>query len=303
MKIVVTKNLDFYPDQRARLDKLGDVVYYDAESASPDEWYERCKGADIICTGTFGLNSDAVYKLGNVFISVPFVGCDFVDLSRLKEQEVTVANAPGCNKEAVAEWVIGALLLLFRQLDVFVNPEHLTNDVALRQGLSIWGKRISILGAGNIGQHLKAILTAFGAYVSFFRRGDDLLESVGDSDIVINCLAANEATRGLLNREFFQSLKKGVFFVSVARPQIYDVDALIDGLDNGNIAGAIDDIANANVGDIEDVLYKKLSCHPKCLVTPHISWKAESSARKGNDIMIDNIEAWLNKTPQNILNA
>lgn len=302
MNIVVTKNLGLHPDQKERLEKLGDIIYHETESVTSEEWYERCKNANIICTGFFGLNSDVVYKLSDVFISLPFVGHDFLDLNRLRDHGVTVANAPGGNKEAVCEWIIAMLLLLFKRLDILTNSASLTNEVALQRSLSIWNKRITILGAGNIGQHLDNILTAFGAQTSFFKRGDDLLRKACNADVVINCLSANEETTGLLDQNFFCSLKKGVFFVSVASPQIYDIDALIDGLDRGEIAGAIDDIANAEVGDINNALFKRLSKHPKILTTPHISWNSDSEARKANDIMIDNIEAWINKKPMNLLN-
>lgn len=303
MKIVITKNLGLYPDQKERLENLGDVMYYGTECSSPDEWYDRCKDADIICTGRIGLDSEAVFKLKDTFISLPFVGYDFLDLNKLKKLGVTVSNAPGCNKEAVAEWVIGMLLMLFRRLDALTDTAQLNNQKALQQGLNIWNKKITILGAGNIGKHLNTILTAFGAETSFFRRGDNLLSSVKNADIVINCLAANESTKNLLDRNFFQSLKKDTFFISIARPQIYDVDALINRLDSGHLAGAIDDIANARVGDVDDPLYQKLANHPKILATPHISWNSESEARRANDMMIDNIESWINKKPINILNG
>ncbi|MGH1379282.1 MAG: NAD(P)-dependent oxidoreductase [Alphaproteobacteria bacterium] len=302
MNIVVTKNLGLYPDQKKRIQELGNVLFHETESENPEEWYARCQDANIICTGLMGLNSDFVYELHDVFISIPFVGHEFLNLDKLKSQKVTVANAPGCNKEAVSEWIVSMLLFHFKNLETLTNSKTLTKNNALQRSLSIWDKKIAILGAGHIGQHLNKILTAFGAQTSFFKRGNDILEITHNADIVINCLAANEDTQGLLNKVFFQSLKKGVFFISVARPQVYDIEALIDCLNQGHIAAAIDDVANANVGDVNDVLYKRLASHPQILATPHISWNSESEARKANDIMINNIESWINGKPQNLLN-
>ena len=54
-KIAVTKNLKFYKDQVKRLELLGDVTFHNNDPKSADEWFERCKDADIICTGIFGL--------------------------------------------------------------------------------------------------------------------------------------------------------------------------------------------------------------------------------------------------------
>jgi phosphoglycerate dehydrogenase-like enzyme len=301
MKIVVTKNLGFYPDQKERLNGLGDVTCYNSLHSSPDEWLDRCKDADVICSGLAGLELDSVYQLKNVLISLPFVGVEFLDLDRLKLNGVTVANSPACNREAVAEWIVGMLLMRFRNLNIFVEG-NVDKGVFLEKGLSIWNKSIAILGAGNIGRHLEKILTSFGANVDVFRRGDDLIGTVEGRDVVINCLSANESTDNLLDANFFKSLKKGAYFVSVARSKTYDVDALVEELDSGRLAGAIDDVASAMVADVDDVIYQKLFNHPKVFATPHIAWSSESEARKANDMMIDNIEMWMNGNPQNILN-
>lgn len=116
-----------------------------------------------------------------------------------------------------------------------------------------------------------------------------------DADIVVNCLSLNGETERMLDREFFQSMKRGTFFVSASRSQIYDMQALKEALDNGTLIGAADDAVEP--GDIDDVYYRELLAHPKILVTPHIAWNTDSEHRKANDMMIDNIEAWINKKP------
>lgn len=300
MKIVVTKDFKMHPDQKDRLGLLGEVAYYE-DTSSPEQWYNRCADAGIICSGRSGLDGEEVYKLQNVFISLPFVGAEFLDLERLKERNISVSNAPGCNREAVVEWIVGMILMRFRRLHKLVQAEKFSKDENLETGLNIWNKNITILGAGNIGQHLNTVLTAFGAQTSMFRRGDDLLQMIEGADMVINCLPANKDTIGLLDTKFFQGMKSGSFFASVARSQTYDIDALIAGLDTGLIAGALDDAGDAPVGDAGNTLYQKLQNHSKILVTPHIAWNSESETRKANDIMIDNVEAWLSKRPQNIL--
>ena len=54
-KIVITQGMDLYPDQRERLKKLGNVIFYDSLAGSHNEWLERCNGADVVCSGKFGL--------------------------------------------------------------------------------------------------------------------------------------------------------------------------------------------------------------------------------------------------------
>jgi len=67
------------------------------------------------------------------------------------------------------------------------------------------------------------------------------------------------------------------------------------------VVGVADDAASSEVGDINEPDCKKLLDHPKIFVTPHIAWNTDSERRIAYDIMIDNIEAWLNKKPINLV--
>lgn len=300
-RITVTKNLELYEDQVKRLESLGDVTYYNEDPKSSDEWLERCRGANIVCAGVFGLKSDKVYQLKNVFISLPFVGVEFLDKKKLEKNNIVVSNSPGCNQEAVAEWIVGMMLQYFRRLCQLTRITDLPKDEILKVATSLYNKKITILGAGHIGIQLGKICDSFGMKVTFFKRGDDLLKSVKDADVIANCLAMNTTTIGLLDKKFFSSLKRGSFFVSASRHQIYDVEALKDAIDNNILIGAADDAADAEVGNINEPDYRTLLDHPKILVTPHIAWNTDAERRKANDIMIDNIEAWINKKPINLI--
>lgn len=300
-KIVITKDMSFYPDQLERLKNLWEVKFYKDEAWSDEEWFERCTGADIICSWGFGCKSEQVYKLENIFISLPFVGIEFFDLSKLKSRNIVVANSPWCNKEAVSEWVVGMLLMIMRDLHTSVNTETQSQNELLKTGQSIWNKRITILWKGNIGMHLGNIFTAFWAKVDFFTRWDDIYESSQGADIIINCLTANTETENILDTPFFEWLKPGSIFISVARPSTYDTEALKSALQEWILSCAIDDAASATVWDIHDPHYESLLWYENMYTTPHIAWNAESEARKANDIMIDNIEAWLQNKPQNLI--
>lgn len=300
-KIVVTKNLKFYKDQVGRLESLGDVTYYQDIPKSPDEWLERCSGANIICTGIFGLKSDKLYELENIFISLPFVGVEFLDRKKLQERNIVVSNSPGCNKEAVSEWIIGMMLMYFRRLSQLTRTTDLPKDEILKTTTSLYNKKITILGAGHIGKQVGKICESFGMIVNFFKRENNLINSVKDADIIANCLSVNSTTDNLLNKDFFNSLKKGSFFISSSRSQIYDIEALKEALDKKILVGAADDAASIEVGDIKEAEYNSLLNHPKILVTPHIAWNTDAELRKSNDIMINNIEAWIAKKPINLI--
>lgn len=301
-KIVLTDQHDFTPEQKTRLSLLGEVTFYDKPAATPGEYLDRVKGADIICTGTAGLK-DVYADLHDVYITVSFVSVAFVNVDVLRKNNVILSNAPGANKHAVSEWVTYMLLNLSRKFNDAVNrTETYRKDGAFPPNTpGLTGKNITILGKGNVGQQAGRIAKALDMNVSYFTRSDDLYESVANADYVLDTLSSNPSTKKILDKKFFDSMKQSSFFVTITRQEVVDEDAMIEALDNGRLAGVASDCGGILVGDTEDPHYQRLLKHQKVLVTPHISYSSDMSSQRGNDIMIDNVEAYINGTPQNVV--
>lgn len=305
MKIVVTNKQDFTDEQKRRLETLGEVTYYDSIPASGEEFLERVKGADIVCAGTAGLK-DAYPQLKDVYVTVSFVSVAFIeDLDILKTNNVILSNAPGANRFAVSEWIMSMATLMMRDLYEAINREQTYRvDGALppiTPGLA--GKKITILGYGNIGKQVGKLAEAYGMNVTHFKRGDNLLEVVKDADIVADTLSSNPTTKKLLNASMFDAMRQGSYFVSVTRSENLDEDAMLAALDSGKLVRAALDCGGILVGDTEDPYYQKLLKNPKVLVTPHISYNTEMTQQTGNNIMIDNVEAFIAGRPQNVVNS
>lgn len=288
MKIIVAEPLNLLDDQWERLNKLGEVIRYDSLASSVGEWMERVKDADVICSGKFGLKQK-VNELKNVFISVPYVGISWADQNKLKENNVILKKSPGCNKEAVSEYIIGMMIGMLRRLPQTINAEKIEDVTATK---SIAGKKVLVCGAGNIGTRVGEICEVLHANVDYFRRGDNLLEKAKDADIIVDTLSGNEDSYGMYDEEFFSSLKKGSYFLTVTSSKIWDADALISALDKCILAGAVTDCGNIQVDNTADPLYRKLSKHPKIFATAHIAYNNDSRQRVCNDMMIDNIEEY-----------
>lgn len=301
MKIVVTNNQDFTESQEKRLESLGEVTYYDS-FPDGEEYIKRVKDADIICSGAAGLK-DAYRELKDVYITVSFVSVAFVDLDVLKSNNVKLSNAPGANRHAVSEWVMFMMLLMMRKFNESLDRQetYRRNGAVppLTEGLA--DRNIVILGYGKVGRQVGKLAEAFRMNVSYFKRGDDLNDSVKSADVVVNTLSSNASTQKILNQDFFNSFQQGSYFIDIARAEITDEEAMLRALDEGRLSGVATDCGGILVGDTGDPYYKKLLSHPKVFTTPHISYSSEMSAKVGNDIMIDNVEAWISGHPQNIL--
>lgn len=298
-KIVVTGSMHLYPDQIERLKKLGDTVVFD-DIPTSKEWLERSKDADIILSGEIGMQ-DKSYELKNKYFSLPMVGVGWLDLPKLKANNNHLSNCPGCNKQAVSEWIIGMMIYLFRRFGELIRTTDIKKEEVLKSSHSLAGKNITILGKGNIGSTVGKICEALGMKVTYFQRNDNLLGKVKDADVVVSCLSANPSTRNLLDKTFFNSLKKGAYFITITASSVYDADAMLEALDKLILAGVADDSATMPVGEVSNPYYQKLLKHPKVIVTPHIAFNTDLTARGANDIMIDNVEAWIKGSPINLV--
>ncbi len=302
VKIVATNSKDLTTVQRKRLTNLGEVTFFDQFTESADEYMDRVKGADIICSGTAGLKQ-AYTRLEDVYVTLPFVSAAFLDFSVLKNNNVQLSNAPGVNRQAVSEWIIWMMLSIARKFTDFLNStknyRENGNLPKLTPGLS--DKKVTVLGNGNIGKTVADIVKKLGMQVTIFKRGDDLFECIKNADYVVDVLSANQTTTGLLGQDFFKEMKQGAAFVTVTREEIVDYDTLINNLDSEHLHFAAADCGGVLVGDTSDALYKKLKNHPRIFATPHISYGSEKSILAGNDVMIDNVEQWIAGTPQNLI--
>lgn len=299
-KIVVTQPMEFTQEHKARLNMLGDVSYYDTFTPNGEERLRRCEGADVICTGKFGFKEKWA-ELRDVFVSLPSVGVGFLEPSVLKEHGVTVSNSPGCNRHAVSEWIIGMMITMFRRLNELTNVDNLPANQPPEPTRGLAYKKVAILGKGNIGSRVGAVCEALEMQVTYFTRGDNLLDCVKGADVVVDTLSLNPSTVGLLGKEFFAALKPNTVFITVTSEEIVDTDAMLHALDEGNLAFVASDAGGMLMGNTTDPFYQKLFAHPKVLVTPHVSYNTDVTHKISNDMMIDNVEAWIKGEPINVV--
>ena len=273
-----------------QVDRAGDI-------SSNEEWLEKVKDYDVICTwGDYVL--DNLEKLENVLVTYPYTELGVFDSEELAKKGVYVANAQGGNRKSIVEWTTFMVLSLFRQFPTFLRT---TTQHPFTSTESLEGKKVVIVGHGTIGSEVGERCAAFGMDVSYVERGDDLREKTANGDVVVNALNCNSSTENLLNAEFFASLKHGAYYVTFARPYTYDMGGVLAAIDSGVLAGAAIDCDPEPLFDISNDFYKKCLTNEKVLVTPHVAGVTKQASVNGLEIMVQNVEAYCNGQPQNIL--
>jgi phosphoglycerate dehydrogenase-like enzyme len=160
---------------------------------------------------------------------------------------VLLSTCRGAHGGSTAEWVVAVLLSLYRRLDVFA--------VAQREGRwerqsaeTLQGKRVLIVGAGDLGRHLRRRLEPFEARCTMVgmtaREGvhgvRELPGLLGFHDVVVLMVPLTSRTRGMVNAEFLAEMRDGAVLVNAARGAVVVTDALVAELATGRLRAALD---------------------------------------------------------------
>jgi phosphoglycerate dehydrogenase-like enzyme len=208
-------------------------------------------------------------------------------LKDLAERDIVVTNSSGLQSAAIAEHVMGGLLMLARRFDLTLEAQRdrrwIQNDI----DVSMWpralnGRRMTIVGLGSIGIEVARRAHAFGMPVTGVRRRADqpkpefvervfdssrLDESLNGCDVLVLCAPFLPTTDRLIGPAHFALLNPGAVVVNVARGQILDEQALISNLTSGRLGGAVLDVFDREPLDTSSPLWTL----PNVVITPHCS--------------------------------
>ena len=226
---------------------------------APDDIVARIGGAEILITHLAPLSASMMERLpGLRLVAVSRGGPVNIDRRAARERGILVVNTPGRNASAVAEFTLGAILAVTR--NITRGHEALRRGVwrgdlfrADETGNELSDMTVGVIGYGEIGIRVVRLLRAFGCrvlvadpYVGLtpedadagVRRValDDLLEA---SDVVTLHARVTAETEGFMDAGAFARMKPGAFFVNTARGPMVDYDALTRALESGQLGGAM----------------------------------------------------------------
>ena len=221
-------------------------------------------------------------------------------------QGIKIANASGAFGPVIAEYVIGAILCIYRRFPEYVENQKVCiwRDAGAER--TIEGKTALILGTGDIGSNIAKRLSAFGTKNIGIRRTGapaqyfDEMHTLSNidallprADLVIGCLPNTKETGHILNYDRLCLMKSDALFINVGRGSLIDTDALIRALEERRIAGAILDVLEKEPLVTDSPLWKM----PNVLITPHISGRGfghdPATERKIWDICLENLRRYL----------
>jgi phosphoglycerate dehydrogenase-like enzyme len=223
----------------------------------------------------------------------------------LHERHLLLTNLQRTMGPSMAEHVLGMMLALSRHFEYFMKQQqeaHWAREDATPQLADLDGKTVLVVGLGGIGTEVARRAHALGMrvtatrasgrngpdYVSYVGLPDELLKLARDADFVVNCTPLTPETTGIFNREFFETLKPGAYFISVGRGRSTVTADLIAALKSGRLAGAGLDVTDPEPLPADSPLWHL----PNVIITPHVSADTSVSQEQRNLVMVENLRRY-----------
>jgi D-3-phosphoglycerate dehydrogenase len=215
------------------------------------------------------------------------VGVGNIDLDFATEKGILVINCPGKNTNSAAELTIAHILSMLRK--VSNSHVHLKNggwDRHRFTGRELRGKRIGIVGLGNVGHRVAKFargfdmeVFAYDPYISpevFARNGavcvNSLQELAAGVDILTVHVPLNKETKGMVHAGILKLMPKGSYFVNAARGGVALEKDLLDSLNTGHLAGVALDTFQSEPSPLPELIK-----HEHVWCTPHIGASTEEA--------------------------
>jgi len=207
-------------------------------------------------------------------------GVDPLLFPELVASDVTVTNARGVFDRAIAEYVLGLMLLFAKDLHTTLELQRRRTWRHRETGM-LAGRTLLVVGAGGIGRQVARLAAGIGMQVSALARtarpGDDdfrhvhghgdLHAALGEADVVVVAVPLTADTRGLFDAAAFAAMRPGAWLINVARGAVVDEEALLDALRRGRLAGAGLDVFRDEPLVADHPFWEM----PNVVVSPHMS--------------------------------
>lgn len=266
----------------------------------------------VVTGGGTGLANDWIDRLPLLgIIAVNGVGTDRIDLAYARKRNVHVTTTQGALTDEVADMGLALILAVLRRIvegDRFLRNGRWHAGEQFPLGSSPRGKRLGVLGLGQIGRALGTRAEVFGMAVRYSNRTHyhdvawphfaDATALAADSDVLAVCVAATPDTRRVVNDNVLKALGPQGTLINIARGSVVDEEALIAALRDGTIAAA-----GLDVFENEPAIRKDFLELPNVVLMPHQASATVETRRAMGNMVLASLDAYFTgRQPENAVN-
>jgi len=289
IRVLLLENI--HPDAVANLTKAGYQVQTADRGMGEDELVSRLSEVDVlgIRSGT-QVSARAFEAAPHLLALGAFcIGTNQIDLGAASSHGVAVFNAPFSNTRSVVELVLSEIVALQRGLTDKSRQMHEGKwDKSAKGSHEVRGRRLGIIGYGNIGSQLSVLAEVFGMSVWFYDTDDklalgnakrcasmeELLETV---DIVTLHVDGRPSNRQLFGEAELARMRQGSLLINLSRGFVVDHSALRAHIESGHLAGAAIDVFPSEPKRKGDPFVSELRGLPNVILTPHVGGSTEEA--------------------------
>ena len=219
---------------------------------------------------------------------------------------VLLSTCRGAHGGSTAEWVVAALLSLYREFDAFAATRRARRWVPHYTD-TLQGKRVLVVGAGDLGRQLRRRLEVFDTEVTMVgltardgvRSVDELPSLLGAHDAVVMMVPLTSRTRGMVDASFLAAMADGAVLVNAARGPVADAAALLAELRSGRLRAALD-VVDPEPLPAEHPLWTA----PNLLLTPHVGGSTHGALRRSYAVAAEEIRRYVSgELPHNLVHG
>lgn len=307
MKIVVLDGYALNPGDLSwtGMEALGELTVY--ERTSPTEVLERSAGAEVLITNKTVITAEHMAALPQLkYIGVLATGYNVVDIDEARNRGIVVTNIPAYSTASVAQMVFAHVLNITQRVGYYATENakgRWTNSIDFcywdTDLVELDGKKMGIVGLGNIGRATARIAQAFGMEVLVFTSKEQsalpegmkkvtLDELFAQSDVVSLHCPLTPDTKEMVNAARLKTMKPSAILINTGRGPLVNEQDLADALNEGRIAAAGLDVLSVE----PSVLGNPLFSARNCFITPHIAWATKEARIRLMDIAVNNLKSY-----------
>lgn len=282
-----------HEDAVSFLKKEGYQVELLAGSLSEDELCEAVKGKHILGIRSKTKITEKVVRAADRLLAIGAfcIGTNQIDLNACSEKGISVFNAPFSNTRSVVEMVIGEMIMLMRGTAEKNMAMHRgTWNKSAKGSREIRGKKLGIIGYGNIGAQLSVLAEALGMQVLFFdleeklalgnaQKTNSLRELMRKSDVVTVHVDGRPENDAIIGKKELGWMKPGAVFINLARGKVVDLEALKTALESGRLRGAAVDVYPKEPKSNDEPFRSPLVGMDNVILTPHVGGSTEEAQK------------------------
>jgi len=289
IKILLLENV--HPDAKKLFSGEGFTVETVSGALDEEELIKKIANVHVIGIRSKTNITRRVLEHANKLMAVGAfcIGTNQIDLDACLEKGVVVFNAPYSNTRSVVELAIGEIIMLMRGIPDKDKRMHEGNwNKSATNSFEVRGKKLGIIGYGNIGSQLSVLAEAMGLDVYFYDFVDklalgnakkcltmkELLETV---DIVSLHVDGRPSNKNFFTEEHFSYMKQGSYFLNLARGPVIEIEGLKKHMESGKIIGAGVDVFPTEPKTNKETFVSELKGLTNLILTPHIGGSTQEA--------------------------